>query len=350
MSEHEEFGRKLLNMQRGKEREIREIYYDAILNLAALASSLPYKSTIFSLSLYPLLKMRVEYILRDMAKKLEVAIVNGIDQAWSLSDDKNRVFLDRRLKNYKLSKQARRTYYDPNYQAKTTFKTRQVNGINLSSRIWKSLKPFKHHMEVALGEGIAEGMSANKMAQKIKVDLNDPDRLFRRVRAKTGDKSSRLKLSKAALDYHPGQGIYRSSFKNALRLTRTETNIAYRTADYIRWQEQPFVVGVEIRLSNAHPREDICDPLAGKYPKDFKWTGWHPQCICYQIPILITSDEMDKYQGALFGRAIWDGKSVNAINDAPKSFYTYMEENMEQLGRLKTTPYWISDNKKYITL
>ncbi len=107
--------------------------------------------------------------------------------------------------------------------------------------------------------------------------------------------------------------------------------MSYRTADYERWNSQAFVVGIEIQLSNAHPRTDICDPLAGKYPKDFKWVGWHPQCICFQTPILITPDEMDKYQDQLFGLGQWDGNSVNQVADAPAAFYQYLEENRDKI-------------------
>ena len=70
------------------------------------------------------------------------------------------------------------------------------------------------------------------------------------------------------------QGVYRSSYKNALRMTVTENNIAYRTADFVQQQEMDFVIGIEIRLSDNHPCDDICDDLAGVYPKKFKFTDW----------------------------------------------------------------------------
>ncbi|RPE05546.1 hypothetical protein EGT74_24495 [Chitinophaga lutea] len=349
MDEAQEYGKKLISLQNQKEREIKKIYYDAIVDLSLLASTLPYKQTIFTLANYPLLKRRVDYVLAGMAKKLEVTIVNGVDQAWQLSDEKNRVFLDRKLKNFKVSGKARKIYYDTNHQAKTAFKTRRTKGLGLSKRVWKTLEPFKNQVELGLAEGISTGESAVRMASRMKKELNDPDKLFRRVRAKSDDPKSQLKLSKAALNYQPGQGVYRSSYKNALRLTRTETNMAYRTADHDRWLTQPFVVGIEIRLSEAHPRTDICDPLAGKYPKDFKWVGWHPQCICYQVPILITSEEMSLYEDQILGIGKWDGKSVNQVNDAPPAFYKYVEERAADLGRLKSVPYWVKDNAKYVT-
>lgn len=345
MDEQKEYGRKLVNLQNQKEREIRQLYYDAIVSVAAIAATMPYRQTIFNLALYPLLKRRVDYVLRDLATKIETAVVNGIDQAWQLSDDKNRVFLDKRLKGYKLSGRARRSYYDTNTGAKRSFKARQVKGLGLSDRVWKAVEPFSRELEVGAAVGIAKGESAKTMATRMKRYLVEPDRIFRSV----VDKDGRIRLSKAAQNYHPGQGVYRSSFKNSLRLTRTETNIAYRTADWERWNGQPFVVGIEIQLSAAHPKYDICDPLAGKYPKDFKWTGWHPQCLCFQTPILITAEEMEKYQDQLFGLGKWDGKSVNQVTDPPAAFFTYLEENAEKINGLSSTPYWVQDNRKYIT-
>ncbi|WP_343302856.1 hypothetical protein AAHN97_15020 [Chitinophaga niabensis] len=349
MDENQQYLKKLVNLQNKKEREIRQIYYDVIVDLAALASTLPYKKTIFTLSLYPLLKRRVDYLLKQMVGKLELAVINGIDQAWELSGRKNILFLDKRLKGFEIPAKTRKRFYDPNLQAKEAFTTRQVKGLNLSDRIWRAVEPFRIQLELSLGEGISTGDSAKSMATRMKRELNEPDRLFRRVRTKSADPNSPLKLSKTALNYQPGQGVYRSSYKNALRVTRTETNMSYRSADYVRWQTQPFIVGIEIRLSNAHPRVDICDPLAGKYPKDFKWVGWHPQCICYVVPIQVTDAEMEKIIDEILGNGKWDGKSVNRVEDAPAEFYKYVVDHAGELKRLKSAPYWLQDNGKFVT-
>ena len=54
----------------------------------------------------------------------------------------------------------------------------------------------------------------------------------------------------------------------SMRVARSETNIAYRRADNERWQQMDFVLGQRIQLSKNHPKKDICDKLAGDYPKD----------------------------------------------------------------------------------
>ena len=63
------------------------------------------------------------------------------------------------------------------------------------------------------------------------------------------------------------------SHQNALRLTITETNMTYNFANCERWSSEPYVLGIRIRLSGNHPEEDICDELAGDYPKDFMFRG-----------------------------------------------------------------------------
>ena len=210
------------------------------------------------------------------------------------------------------------------------------------------------------------------MTRDLRQYLQHPDKLFRRVR----DEHGLLKLSQAAKDFHPGRGVYRSSYMNARRLAATETNIAYRTADHLRWQKMDFVVSIEIVLSNNHtirlqPGEktsdlpgqmradgtpktnavrtltDICDTLAGRYPKDFKFTGWHPHCRCHAVTILKTEEEM-----ARDTRRILDGRqpstdSANAVTDTPEAFKGWVENNRDRIANGHSLPYFIRDNAKY---
>lgn len=338
-----DYAKKLLKLQNKLGRQIDQFYFSAILDVTGLASTLPYKNQIFDLKLYPQLQKRVDKALAELAGNLNITIANGINQAWTLSDEKNRVFLDRRLNVGRLPAGFRKSLFDTNLGAKKAFLNRKRNGLGLSDRIQSTVESFRKELVNGLAAGIANGESAKTMAASIRKNLAQPDKAFRRVR----DEDGRLRLSKAAQNYHPGQGVYRSSYKNALRITRTETNMSYRTADYERWKSQKFVVGVEIKLSAAHPKTDICDSLAGKYPKDFKWVGWHPHCICYIVPIMITDQEMDKYEDEILGIGKWDGTSENAVSDAPPGYYEYLKANKETINKAQSTAYWVQDNKKY---
>jgi hypothetical protein len=159
-----------------------------------------------------------------------------------------------------------------------------------------------------------------------------------------------------------GVGVYKSAYKNAMRLARTETNMAYRKADNVRWSTMDFIVGQEVRLSNNHttikngkvvPLIDICDTLQGKYPKDFVFTGWHPQCRCYTIPIMKTEEEnAEDLHRILSGEEpLPESSSVNFVKNVPDNFKQWSQDNAERidivLGRGKEA-YFIRDNKQYI--
>ena len=199
-------------------------------------------------------------------------------------------------------------------------------------------------MELALELGMGEGKSAAALSRDIRKYLVEPNKLFRRVR----DKSGALRLSKAAAAYHPGQGVYRSSYKNALRMTATENNIAYRTADHNRWQALPFVIGIEIHISNNHPTEDICDLFDDKrFPKDFKFTGWHPWCRCYAVSVLASQEEMDAYTTALMnGEDVSNWKFTGQVEKMPKEFNKWMKDNQARIENATSMPYFIKDNFK----
>lgn len=86
---------------------------------------------------------------------------------------------------------------------------------------------------------------------------------------------------------------------------------------------------------------DNCDTLAGKYPKDFKWTGWHPNDMCYCIPILKTEDEFFDLD---------NNGSENEVTDYPESFKLWISDNSEKIQasqKTGTLPYWLKDNTNY---
>ena len=154
-----------------------------------------------------------------------------------------------------------------NKQAFEAFQKRKVGKFTTSERVWKIGAQARENLEFALDAGLKEGISAQELARSIKSNLNNPDALFRKVR----DKHGNLQLSKNAQSFHPGQGVYRSAHKNALRLASNEINIAYREAEQTRIRQNNDVVGVQINLSPSHRHYDMCDELKGTYPKDFNW-------------------------------------------------------------------------------
>lgn len=221
----------------------------------------------------------------------------------------------------------------------------RVGGRSLSDRVWNITEQFKEEMELALDIALSEGKSAVEVSRDVRKLLREPNKLFRRVR----DKHGVLRLSKAAKAYHPGQGVYRSSYKNAMRLVATEINMAYRTADYERWQKMPYVIGIEVNVSNNHPVSDICDELKGVYPKEFKFVGWHPQCHCFAVPVLPPKEQFIQYQNMkLAGKDVSGFRFDGKVMDVPNNFKTWFERNKNRIERAKSLPYFIRDNKELI--
>lgn len=243
-------------------------------------------------------------------------------------------------------------WFSRNQEAMDAFFARKsaYGGMNLSQKVWKYTGNLKSEMELALSLSLGQGDSASTVSRKVRQYLQEPDKLFRRIRTGTDANGNPLyKLSKAAKAYHPGRGVYRSSYKNAMRLTRTETNMAYRAAEQDRWQRMDFVVGYEVKRSNRVFDCSVCESLKGKFPKDFIFKGWHAQCRCVVVPILATDDEFVKMQEKILaGESPTSIRSVNTIHRPHEDFYNWWEENKERVETATTMPYWVQDNQDYI--
>lgn len=328
-------------------RKVQQLYDAAIKRIAqAAAPSLfdadPKKE--FHFEDFPALKKEMEALMQDLGNSLQANIEDGDQESWTLSNTKNDAMVDSIIGKKHLPKKVVQAWKHPHLEALNAFIARKEAGMNLSSRVWNLTQQFKSEMELALELGMGEGKSAAALSRDVRKYLVEPNKLFRRVR----DKSGALRLSKAAAAYHPGQGVYRSSYKNALRMTATENNIAYRTADHNRWQALPFVIGIEIHISNNHPTEDICDLFDGKrFPKDFKFTGWHPWCRCYAVSVLASQEEMDAYTTAIMnGEDVSHWKFTGQVEKMPKEFDKWMKDNQQRIASAKNMPYFIKDNFK----
>lgn len=346
------------------EKEIQQIYATAIAEASQMASRVNFDpSKPFAFSDYPLTKALITKLQRKVASGIEAIITKGVDTEFGLSQEKaeelaQSVYSDVESALMELRKQA---YILQRNKAREAFLTRKESGLSLSDRVWRYIGQFKEELEMALDLGLRDGLSADELSREVRRYLNNPNMLFRRVR----DEHGVLHLSKRAKAYHPGQGVYRSSYKNARRLTATETNMAYRTADYNAYQALSFVVGIRIMLSNNHtlngePFFDICDNLSapngstatkgkGCYPKDFKFTGWHPLCRCFMQTIHKTKEELREDR-----RRMREGlpplppeQSANYVGDVPDEFKAWCRLNAGRVERAKSVPYFIRDNREY---
>lgn len=301
----------------------------------------------FSFDDYPSVKAVMQSVTKQLASRITTVIETGSKKQWLFACSKNDGFISSILDTSKLSKAQLKKMQDQNLDALKTFQGRKIEGMNLSQRVWKYVGQYREQLEAALDAGLGEGRSAAQLSRDVRQNLKDPNRLFRRVRDKRGN----LVLSKAARAFHPGRGVYRSSAKNAARLTRSEINMAYRESDYLRWQSLDFVVGFEVKRSNHEPlcKCDICEKLKGRYPKHFKFKGWHPQCMCYAVPILMDEETFDENElgdlkAALRGTQYKRLEAKNVVVDVPDGFKKWVGEHEEAQANWSSTPYFIKDN------
>ncbi|CAG5072895.1 hypothetical protein DYBT9623_04433 [Dyadobacter sp. CECT 9623] len=321
--------------------KVQKLYHQALADAIRIGVSTKHDpKKPFRFSDYPNLQERVNWMLVNLTNGIVKVINSGSNDEWLLAEQKNDDLVNR-LFGKNLPAAVSDRFLGRNLEALAAFQNRKVNGLDLSKRVWRHTKHFKSEMEMALDVGLLEGKSARQLSQDTRAFLDEPAKLFRRVR----DARGQLHLSKRAALYKPGQGVYRSSYKNAMRLTRTETNMAYRESDHERWQSMDFVVGIEIRRSN-HPYEcPTCGPLAGRYPKQFKFTGWHPQCRCHAVAILSSKEERDAIvDRILAGEETSAVVSKNEVRDMPDNYNHWVDKNRQRLLRAPSKPYFIRDN------
>lgn len=282
---------------------------------------------------------KIDFIIENFQQKALDLNETEIRESWKISGAKNSAIIDDYLKTFTAIKAAQEAaYYLPNTRALNAFISGKHGAETLSQTIWKVAEQLRGEMEIHLGLGILNGDSAPTISRRIRQYLNEPEAYFRRVR----DAKGNLVASKAMIANAPGQGKYNSAFKNAMRVARSTTNQAYLLADSIRWQQLDMVIGVKISLSAQHRIYDICDECQGTYPKDFVFTGWHSQCLCNAVPILMPKEDFDAYlKGDIPLKA-------EQIKNMPSNFESYIRENYDKYMGYKTTPFFIQDNREII--
>lgn len=272
---------------------------------------------------------------RELDKLQSLLLTNltafNID-AWKRSEMKNEDFISEYVKGMAIDSVRKQGMFATNKDALSQLrKGFDARGNNLSPMVWNLADQTKTQLEYYLQTGLSVGRSSSRISQDLRQILNEPDKRFRRVK----DKEGKLVMSQPMKNYHPGQGIYRSSKMNALRLTATSTNMSYRTADYERWSKQDFILGIEIhRSANNRGPCKICDAMVGKYPKTFKFTGFHPFCICFATPITM---EPDSFADFLLNDTV---PQEQVITDIPKTAKEFVNENKNGVQ----SAFWYKDN------
>lgn len=346
---------------------VRTLFAATVNEILALNKSLPTleDGEMFSFDTFGIKKQHeVERLLRQLHSVATMAIQSGVKLEWAQANAECDKLVQSCFGKKALETPEFSAWTQRNEAAMAAFIARSENGLNLSQRVWKSCRQLRDEMEVAITVAVGDGTSASTMSRSVRKYLNDPDLMFRRFRYKdpeTGEWKRKWKKRVIGedgkvhfIDYDKdsyqdewtGPGYYKSSAQNAMRVARTETNIAYRRADNTRWQQMDFVLGQRVQLSRNHPKKDICDKLAGDYPPDFVFDGWHPQCFCFVTPILMDEEEIQKMNEAML-----EGKEYKPrgkrITQYPENFKEWVRDNEDKIlasHDIGTDPYFVRNN------
>lgn len=359
---------------------IRTLFAATVNEILALNKKMPTlePGEMFSFDAQSLkMQKEVERLLRQLHSIATMAIQNGVRLEWSQANAECDKLVQSCFGKKALETPEFTAWTQRNESAMAAFMSRSERGLNLSQRVWKSCRQLRDEMEVAITVAVGDGTSAATMSRSVRKYLNDPDLMFRRFRYKIGEeiqydddgnevgkkiiwgKKWKKKIRKPDgtvgwIDYDKdsyqdewtGPGYYKSSAQNAMRVARTETNIAYRRADNARWQQMDFVLGQRVQLSHNHPKKDICDKLAGDYPPDFVFDGWHPQCFCFVTPILMDEDEILKMNEAMLKGETYTPKG-RRITQYPENFKQWVSDNKDKILASHdngTDPYFVRNN------
>ena len=307
-----------------------------------------------------------------MRQDVESVIAKGVEKEWRLSIAKNDEMIQHLCDMTKMPKGFVKKLLVRNAAALDAFQARKTNGLGLSDRVWNIVEQTKGEMEMAIEISLSTGQPATQLSRDIRHLLKEPDMMYRRFREKKQLSDGTSKWVKywrrKVVDDNgvthwikeplekTGRGVYRSSYKNAMRLARTETNMAYHKADSDYWQNTDLVIGIKVGLSNNHTCKgvkgvffDICDELKGIYPKNFIFTGWHPQCRCIAVPVLPKENEVEDYL-----KRMADGEDVEGnygfsgvVKDMPQGFVDWIAANEDRLTAMQIAgrlPFFIRDN------
>lgn len=304
---------------------------------------------------------QIEKMLDVLAGKTDVIIADGINYSYQSGVKAAVGRINDKYEAIKAKYSSKRELGKAQTKAIQTvrtdvFKSNEGKNLTLSHRVWSLQDQAKDEIQIIVNNAIAEGWSVKDMRKNVLNYLNNPKLFTMYVRNKeTGE----LELSETARKMHPGRGVYRDPLKNAERLLRTEMLSAYRKAEIEQYQNNPLVIGYEIRTSGNHttmkmgkpvPLKDICDRLQGRYPKSFVWTGWHPNCRCILLPITVPDDQLkDFFKAQDEGKAAeWSAKHGVKF---PSKMQTWFEDNTTRVYAVnadprKALPQWIESNKK----
>lgn len=196
-----------------------------------------------------------------------------------------------------------------------------ADGLMLSGRLWKLDQQSRNGIQSVVFAGAQQGKSAWDIAKELErylgANANCPRWTSTRLYTLTkrdiaaGDPRGLIRGDECA-----SQGVA----YNALRLARTEIQRIHNLATQALMQQMPWVTEEQMKLSPAHPEEDVCDEVIAKgrdgegiYPVGTLTLPIHPNCLCYLVAVEMPADDfVGQLRGWMRGEQQWQAMETYA--------------------------------------
>jgi len=200
-------------------------------------------------------------------------------------------------------------------------RTTYADGLMLSGRLWKLDQQSRAGIQSVVFAGAQNGKSAWDIAKDLErylgASANCPRWTSTRLYTLTkrdiaaGDPRGLIRGDECA-----AQGVA----YNALRLARTEIQRVHNLATQTLMQQMPWVTDEQMKLSPAHPKEDVCDDIIAKgrdgkgiYPVGTLKLPIHPNCLCYLVAVEMPADDfVGQLRGWMRGERQWPAMDTYA--------------------------------------
>lgn len=217
------------------------------------------------------------------------------------------------------------------------------DGFTLSHRIWRIQNDGLSGIKAVIADVYANRTSTLKLAKsledKLGADADMPRWVASRLYGMTA--TERMQSDKGLLS---GQATSRGIAYNAIRLARTELQIANHAVSTSIVANLPWVTGRNVVLSPAHPVSDICDKWAsgGPYPKTQSILPLHPNCLCYYIDVL---SSMADFKSSVQGWMTGENNDLDAYADWLGTRQVNEKLPLRKLSLVDSLEIWINISK-----
>lgn len=316
-------------------KEIKRLFKEANQSIVNASKIVPnIEGTIFRFSNYPPAQRVAEAIINNLADNIIQLIIIRMQEERQIANQ---------MVNQMVNELPERFRYFEIEEQPEELDEEKIRGYIL---------PYLYTSEVAINYGRLNNYDESKIIGQLDYALTKPLPMtgraedlinYRNVFIASGASS----IISRSLLINPGQGTYRSSYRNISRLAINELDTDWRNHIETYLESNEAIVAYRVRISNLPNVCPICEALNGSlFPPTFKWWGFHVSCRCYLEPVFANDEELERSD---YNRI----SSENYVSRPSDKVYSWINDNRDRLLRQQergTLYDWISENQNYFNL